>query len=176
MVSCHRTQPNYKTTQHCAHSWGARPPVTRGKIDDVSVTCRAETHPDISALLSAHVKQGNTGPHDTTLRDTPTCPHKILHTRLYNTHWKHTRKPHPPVGLHLWSLHFFLHSLSCVIMCYQQVKAEWRCRCWRSNHVHHFWVWPLTQWIKQSLFQSHILTVEGWKPYNLILLFYVFNS
>lgn len=22
MVSCHLTKPNYKTTQHCAHSWG----------------------------------------------------------------------------------------------------------------------------------------------------------
>lgn len=22
MVSCHLTEPNYKTTQHCAHSWG----------------------------------------------------------------------------------------------------------------------------------------------------------
>lgn len=60
MVSCHLTQPNYKTTQHCAHSRGAWPPVTRGKIDDVSVTRRGETHPDITALLSAHVKEGNT--------------------------------------------------------------------------------------------------------------------
>ena len=31
MVSCHLTEPNYKTTQHCAHSWGARPPVTGGE-------------------------------------------------------------------------------------------------------------------------------------------------
>lgn len=71
MVSCHLTKPNYKTTQHCAHSWGARPPVTKGKIDDVSVTRRGETHPDITTLLSAHVKSGNTGPCDT--KDTPTC-------------------------------------------------------------------------------------------------------
>lgn len=82
MVSCHLTEPNYKTTQHCAHSRGARPPVTRGKIDDVSVTCRVETHPDITALLSAHVKEGNAGPSDTSLKrythmstckDTQTC-------------------------------------------------------------------------------------------------------
>lgn len=62
MVSCHLTEPNYKTTQACAHSRGARPPVTRGKIDDVGVTCRVETHPDITALLSAHVKEGDVGP------------------------------------------------------------------------------------------------------------------
>lgn len=35
-----------------------------GKIDDVSVTCRGETHPDIiSMLLSAHVSEGNLSPH-----------------------------------------------------------------------------------------------------------------
>lgn len=62
MVSCHLTEPNYKTTQPCAHSWGAWPPVTRGKIDDVSVTRGVETHPDITALLSAHVEEGDTGP------------------------------------------------------------------------------------------------------------------
>lgn len=70
MVSCHLTEPNYKTTQPCAHGWGARPPVTTGKIDDVGVTCRAETHPDIIAPLSAHVKKegcgGVAGPCDTT--------------------------------------------------------------------------------------------------------------
>lgn len=75
MVSCHLTEPNYKTTQPCAHSWGARPPVTRGKIDDVSVTHGVETHPDITALLSAHVKEGNMGPQ----RYTHICPQvKIL--------------------------------------------------------------------------------------------------
>ena len=62
MVSCHLTEPNYKTTQHCAHGWGARLPVTGGKIDDVSVTCRVETHPDITVPLSAHVKEGTAGP------------------------------------------------------------------------------------------------------------------
>lgn len=98
MVSCHLTDPNYKTTLHCAHSWGARPPVTGGKIDDVSVTCRVETHPDISALLSAHVKQGNTGPRNTTLRDTYTHTQRysnvcvdvrIIDRCMYKTHWKH---------------------------------------------------------------------------------------
>lgn len=54
-------QPNYKTTQHCAHSWGwgGQSLVTEGKIDDVSVTHRVETHPDISTLLSARVKEGS---------------------------------------------------------------------------------------------------------------------
>lgn len=54
-------RPNYKTTQHCAHSWGwgGQPLVTGGKIDDVSVTPRVETHPDISTLLSERVKEGN---------------------------------------------------------------------------------------------------------------------
>lgn len=75
MVSCHLTKPNYKTTQPCAHSWGAQPPVTRGKIDDVSVTRRGETHPDITALLSAHVKEGNKSLHDRSLRDTQRGPH-----------------------------------------------------------------------------------------------------
>lgn len=65
MVSCHLTEPNYKTTQHCAHGGGA--PVTRGKIDDVSVTHGGETHPDITTLLSAHVKEGNMCPRDTAL-------------------------------------------------------------------------------------------------------------
>lgn len=55
-------QPNYKTTQRCAHSWGRGGGeggvlVTRGKIDDVSVTRRAETHPGISTLLSAASKR-----------------------------------------------------------------------------------------------------------------------
>lgn len=62
MVSCHLTEPNYKTTQPCAHSWGAWPPVTQGKIDDVSVTRGVETHPDITTLLSAHVEEGDAGP------------------------------------------------------------------------------------------------------------------
>lgn len=54
-------QPNYKTTQRSAHSWGwgGQPLVTGGKIDDVGVTHRVETHPDISTLLSARVKEGN---------------------------------------------------------------------------------------------------------------------
>lgn len=99
MVSCHLTEPNYKTTQHCAHSWGARPPVTRGKIDDVSVTCRVETHPDITALLSAHVKEGNTGPRDTTLRDTHhTCPHMQRYSNICVCVCVRACKPHPPVG------------------------------------------------------------------------------
>ena len=62
MVSCHLTEPNYKTTQRCAHGWGARPPVAGGKIDDVGVTCGVETHPDIITLLSAHVEEGGHRP------------------------------------------------------------------------------------------------------------------
>lgn len=100
MVSCHLTEPNYKTTQPCAHSWGARAPVTGGKIDDVSVTRRGETHPDITATLSAHVKKGNMRRE---VSDGPTCPHansnmcqdvKIIQGTL-KTQVKH--KPYPPV-------------------------------------------------------------------------------
>lgn len=64
MVSCHLTEPNYKTTQPCAHGRGGA--VSGGKIDDVSVTCGAETHPDISTTVST--RQETRAP---TLRDTP---------------------------------------------------------------------------------------------------------
>lgn len=98
---------------------------------------------------------------------------KIMHTCMYSTHWKVARKPHPPVGLQVWSPQSFLHTLSCVIMVYQQVKAERRCRCQLSNHIHPFWVWPLTQKIKQWPFQNYLLTVDGWKPYNLSFCYFM---
>lgn len=101
-----------------------------GKIDDVSVTCRAETHPDISALLSAHVKEENTGgPRDTTLkRYTHTCP-KV--ERLEEKKKKHKSNAN---HIHLLDQSCDLvHTLSCVIMGHQQVKAECRCRCRRCE-------------------------------------------
>lgn len=87
MVSCHLTEPNYKTTPLCAHSlrWrgggGGSTACRAEKIDDVGVTCRGETHPDTRATLSAHVREGSGGPR----RPTP-----LMHLR------GDTSKPPPP--------------------------------------------------------------------------------
>jgi len=88
------------------------------------------------------------------------------HMYVYDTQRKHTRKPHPPVGPELWSPQFPLHSLSSVIMGYQQVKAERRCRCWLSRHIQPFWVWPFTQGIKQEQSEGDINCgwMKTWSP------------
>lgn len=131
MVSCHLTEPNYKTTQHCAHGWGARPPVTGGGRLMMLVWPAERRPTQTSAHYCQHTSRRKTlgAPRDTTLkRYTHTCP-KV--ERLEEKKKKHKSNAN---HIHLLDQSCDLvHTLSCVIMGHQQVKAECRCRCRRCE-------------------------------------------
>lgn len=79
---------------------GGQPLVTGGKIDDVSVTHRVETHPDISTLLSARVKEGNEALGDA--RPLKRQRRRENNWHVYAQRLKiHNRTSRSPVGGHL---------------------------------------------------------------------------